>query len=357
MGFSKMNISHIPFLFVLFVTTPVVLACDIEAITAEFADGEFENARAKALECMESGEHFEEAAFKLGIATRSHGNLAEAEDLLRKAVGADSWSVQYRLELAVTLEWQDKLEEALNIYRGILKENPDNLPARIGAARMTHWRGYVTSAISNYENILRDHPHDKAVNIGLGFAAISNMELSRSLSLFNGILEGDPNNADADNGLAMLDDIRRNRIRFSAGSNMDEQQSGVNLFSLSYARQESYRLRWGVNIVNRESLVTPPSNDVTINRAIGSGVSAFTDIKWNALQSTLLQYTSDEVNDDQRQQKFQFEYMHQLTNNHKWFLGAIPSWIEDNQVNFLSYAGYIFQPSKGFQLDVPTVFQ
>lgn len=354
MTFFNRNILATVFLMALFTT-----ACG----ASEVCDGEIPPS---ALETADAGDDFDLAAlcespdlekseylFKSGLASRQQRKLHEAARLLESAARYNPDSEQISLELAVTYEWLGYWDQALEIYRSILSQKPHHLAAGTGIARLTHWQGYLKKSIRLYADLLGRYSMDIGVRVGLALALLADLQLEKADQMFSEILALDADNPDAVRGLEMLREIRRNRMQISLGYSESRQEANSQSLNLDFSRQESYATKWGIALTMREIHSSPAVyNSVPANTEIGSSASAFIDIKWNAKDSTFLQYTDEEIEMDNRQQKFQVEYMRVVSSRHRAFAGVVPAWRNGAMADRLSYLGYIFIPNRKHSLTV-----
>ena len=321
--------------------------CNIQAALEKLDAGQISVASQLFDQCLVQSEYRLEVLIPRAVIAREKAQFTQAEDLLHEAIIKRVRVPYGRLELAVTMEWQGKLQSASRIYDAILLEVPENLPARLGQARMQHWMGDLETSIANYNKILVDYPNYLPGVIGLSFARLGNMDLELAKMSFEQVLVLDPDNPEYTNGISMISDIRKNRLEFENGWKSVSEDQTVMQQRVSFSRQSSYRLRWRLESLYRDEFAGAPTiSSVPVDRTIRSAISASADIKWNWRTSTLLQYRKEEIEGDRRQEKIQLEAMRVLNDRHRAFLGFIPSYVEGSNVNQLLYGGYIFKPNE-----------
>ena len=321
-------------------------ACDFEYGLELFNEKSFEQAATVLKNCTKHDLSKDEAYFYLGIIARNQNKLAESLAFLAKAASLNSSHLNYQLELAVALEWTGDLRGAREIYSDVLSINRNHVGAKIGFARMEHWMGNVNSAITDYTKVLEELPTNIGAKLGLGFALLSDVQLQESEKAFNDVIQIDPNSESALSGLKMLENIRKNIINISFSRNSKDNENDIHQLRVGFSRQKSYKLKWGFEIVDRENFTTPPpATGVPLNRAIRSSTMGFFDIKWRENFSTYLSYRTEEISENKRQDKLQIEGMFIPTNQHRFFVGASPAYIDSDRINLLTYGGYIYKPN------------
>ncbi len=66
-----------------------------------------------------------------------------------------------RVQMAVSISWGDKLEEAIAEFRSILKKNPGNDSARTHLARTLSWAGKFDESLTEIDTVLGREPDNK----------------------------------------------------------------------------------------------------------------------------------------------------------------------------------------------------
>lgn len=322
-------------------------ACDLQAGLAAFQAAQRASAEELLRECSMTDEYAAAAYFHLGILARNAEELQPAEAELAAAVRLAPGNVPYRLEWAVTLEWQGQLSEAQAIYEEALMIEPGNLPARLGIARMEHWRGHLQRSLSIYRELSQEFPKHRGVQSGLAYALLADRKIEESRELFKVLLATDPEDASARTGLEMVNDLRNHQFEVQGGEIKDALGRDIRQFRLTYSATPSYALKWGFELIGRNGFVQPPeSSGVPVNRAIKSSQALFGEYRFNAQTSAFVALRREELAGDEDQRKLHFELMHQPAEHHRLFTGVIPAWIDGNFVNALSYAGYVYEPGK-----------
>lgn len=92
----------------------------------------------------------------------------EALDLYRQYLAQDPENDEVRASVAKVLSWQGRYDEAVALYREILTRHPLDHDNRIALARVLSWQKNFVAAREQYTLVLRDEPHH--VDAMSGFA-------------------------------------------------------------------------------------------------------------------------------------------------------------------------------------------
>ena len=93
-------------------------------------------------------------------ALMGRGNCADAAALLRTAVGIEPGSVVLRSNLGVALYRDNRREEALEEFRGVLDRNPGDAAARRMCGLILYWKGQMEEALVELKEAVRLNPAD-----------------------------------------------------------------------------------------------------------------------------------------------------------------------------------------------------
>lgn len=332
----------------LLASIPVQANCLFEDAIELFNAGNEKQSAIGFEQCIEAGEQLPESNFYRGILARNAGNLDMAMQMLSEAVRLNPETLSYRLERAVTAEWLGRLDEASKIYETALAIDPESLPARLGSARMNHWQGRLAQSLRQYHQLAREYPADAAVTSGYAFALMADRKLAKAQALFEKILAGNPADTSAKQGIQMLGEMSNHRFEVDGGEVRDAAGNETTQTRVVYTNTPAYAFKWGVELIERDGFIAPPTNSGTpSNRAVKSSLAAFSDYRFNGETSAFFSLRHEQLVDRDRQYKAHLELMHKLAENHRVFAGVIPAYLNGSRVNTLSYAGYVYQsPNK-----------
>ncbi|MDH4153540.1 MAG: tetratricopeptide repeat protein [Nitrospira sp.] len=108
------------------------------------------------------------------------------------------------LEQAKQFEQAQRYNEAIDTYRTLLGQDPENDDIRAALARLLSWQGSHAEATSLYREIVHRHPTDLDVRTALARVLSWQTERKEAQQLYEGILQEDPRHAEALQGLGDL---------------------------------------------------------------------------------------------------------------------------------------------------------
>jgi tetratricopeptide (TPR) repeat protein len=282
------------------------------------------------------------ATFYLGLIARQQQDLERAYELFQQALAVSPEDTTFLLEFAVVCEWQGNLAQAESVYQQVTGIDENNFPAQLGLARLAHWQGRIDESLQRYDDLLAMHPGHVAVLDGKARALMADYRLSDAQQVFQSILAVEPENAGAKQGLSQVDEIFKHNLELSGGIT---QTPGEDLArsQLSYSYQHSADLRLGANIIiNEAEVAAPPDSGIPINRAVKASYSAFVSYKPSAAYDVFFSYQYDELASSITQNRFHLEGSYKF-GQQRVFAAAIPSLINGEIVNTLTFAGYEYQ--------------
>ena len=188
-------------------------------ITASFAAGAADALMVEAGELAKSGdragaiEKYREAIakepksfaaeIKLARLLKKEKKYAPAILHFRRAVELSTGRTKYgtKKELAEVLSWTKDKSQAIDIYKEILRERPDDSGARIGLARVYSWTGRYKEAIEEYRRVLQLKPGSLEARMGLARVNSWQGGYDESIAGYRDILKERPGNTEARVGL------------------------------------------------------------------------------------------------------------------------------------------------------------
>lgn len=99
---------------------------------------------------------------KLGDLFVSREDFKNAADEYIRALSLKKdFPEREKVQMAVSISWGDKLEEAIAEFRSILKKNPENDSARTHLARTLSWAGKFDESLAEIDTVLGRDPDNK----------------------------------------------------------------------------------------------------------------------------------------------------------------------------------------------------
>ena len=77
------------------------------------------------------------------------------------------------------------LDEAINVYKGILTKDPSNVMVRLNLGEAYYGKGLCDEAISEFENIIKTNPDNTRALYKLGEAYADRGLLDKSAVMYN----------------------------------------------------------------------------------------------------------------------------------------------------------------------------
>lgn len=116
----------------------------------------------------------------------------------------DGSSSRTLLEQAKQLEQDQQYAAAIDIYRTLLRQDPENDDFRATLARLLSWQGSHAEATSLYREVIQRHPADLDVRTALARVLSWQTDRKEAKQLYEAILQEDPRHVDALQGLGDL---------------------------------------------------------------------------------------------------------------------------------------------------------
>ncbi len=113
------------------------------------------------------------------------GQVGQAEEFLKKAIAADPYSAELKVELAAIYLRKQKIDNALSLVEKALVVAPDNLPALRLKGGLLYRQGDFTKAAAAYEKALALEPRQQGVYIVLGRLYLDRQRWSDASRVFS----------------------------------------------------------------------------------------------------------------------------------------------------------------------------
>ena len=112
-----------------------------------------------------------------------------AEEYIRALSLKKDFPEHERVQMAVSISWGDRLEEAIAEFRAILKKNPGNIEARTHLARTLSWAGKFDESLAEIGDVLDRNPEDKDALLIKANDLRWKGEIDEALPLYRSILD------------------------------------------------------------------------------------------------------------------------------------------------------------------------
>lgn len=232
---------------------------------------------------LEQDQTIYQAYLYKGLIERHRKMLSQAENSFRQGLSIKEDELFLRLELAVTLSWENKLSKSLEQYKIAGKYHKTNLPAKLGEARILSWLGKYKESKKLYNEIIEESQTTKdeqatkyrneALN-GLAFIEKLNLKKSNAKKIYEDVLNDNPDNIQALEGLESLDEIKRWELQFSTGFVLHQSRpKALDVAFLGrYKLTNGTQLTFGYEYKNAdrylESLLTYSNDELSSNSRI-----------------------------------------------------------------------------------------
>ena len=120
---------------------------------------------------------------------------------LRKIVALNPSSPRAHFSLALNLEQEGGLDEAMASYRNALRLQPDFIEARLGEGNVFFRKGAYDRAASCYEDVLQHQPGNTDARYNLGTTFLNRGIFDRAAQSYDAVLKVRPDHAAAHTGL------------------------------------------------------------------------------------------------------------------------------------------------------------
>lgn len=118
--------------------------------------------------------------------------------------GAESSSPRPLREQAKQFEQVQRYDEAIALYRTMLRQDPENDETQAALARLLAWQGFHAEAADFYREIVRRHPADLDMRTALARVLSWKLDRQEARTIYEGVLQEDPHYAEALTGLGDL---------------------------------------------------------------------------------------------------------------------------------------------------------
>jgi tetratricopeptide (TPR) repeat protein len=142
------------------------------------------------------------AVFRLATLRSWDNRLDEAVKLFRRYVVLNPDYAEGRLSLARTLAWGGHYASAVAIYDSVIAQNRNYRDAVLGRAQTLAWAGQLPQALATYKQWVSDHPADREASLEYARALAWNGQLQEAETMYTQLARtGDAN---AQKGLARV---------------------------------------------------------------------------------------------------------------------------------------------------------
>lgn len=203
--------------------------------------------------------------------------LADVERALRRApMDRDARRLR-----ALALSYANRLDEAAEVYRGLLSQDPQDVEARLGLARVRNWQGRHREAADRFRALQADGVEDPEVYRGLAYAEYWAGRGERARDPLRELLVRDARDPEAARLARDLSAERRPRVAFDFGQSQDTDDLEIRTGTAEYLQPVGERDLLSAQV--RTDQVEDPAGRYDITRA-GAGHQR----KWSDLLSTHL---------------------------------------------------------------------
>jgi Flp pilus assembly protein TadD len=142
------------------------------------------------------------AIFRLATLRSWDNRLDEAVLLFRRYVALNPNYPEGRLSLARTLAWGGNYASSLAVYDSVITQNPSYRDAVLGRAQTLAWAGRLPEALATYKRWVAEHPTDREASLDYARALAWNGQYDEAETTFTQLARtGDAN---AQKGLARV---------------------------------------------------------------------------------------------------------------------------------------------------------
>ncbi|MFH0799828.1 MAG: tetratricopeptide repeat protein [Pseudomonadota bacterium] len=161
------------------------------------------------------------------------------------------------MDEAKNLSWEKKYDESIEIYKKILKQNPNDVDAAVGHARVSAWSGDYAKALEIYEGILKKDPNNREALLEKGRVYSWQERYKESLATLEQLLALDPENQEA---LDLKKAVQRagdgvTHFKVRSGFEYQTYNFATNApgahFLLSYTEPKKWSARCGFDYINK----------------------------------------------------------------------------------------------------------
>ncbi len=153
------------------------------------------------------------------------GDKARAIELYKELLAEKPQDSEARMGLARVYSWTRRYAEAKGEYKYVLQRKPKSIEARVGLARVNSWQGNYDEAISAYREILKENPKNTEARVGLINVLRWKGESRESLSEARGFLAVKPDDPEAKR---LVRELRKSRGPYIELTRSDGEDSDDN---------------------------------------------------------------------------------------------------------------------------------
>lgn len=145
-----------------------------------------------------------EANLRLGWLCYYAGLLGESVQYYKAAVALKPYAIEPKLGLANPLAAQNKIDELMSLYQGILTTDPQNTLVNYRVGLIYYNRSQFEKALPHLEKVVNLYPFDYDSIILLAWTQLKLQKVKEAKVLFHKALLCNPGDATATEGLKLL---------------------------------------------------------------------------------------------------------------------------------------------------------
>jgi len=197
--------------------------------------GEAASAATRYIEALRLKRDFSfEERFTMGRWMSWGGEYAEAIDVFKGLLKEDPGNREVRLSLARTMAWNGELEAASAESRILLDTYPGDIEVLLLNADIWRWRGFQGPAISLYKEILSKEPNNFDAKLGLAYAYLWKGDIPLSAQLAEELRSLSPENKEVSDLVASIRERRQSSVETGISYYEDTDDNRLKTYSISY---------------------------------------------------------------------------------------------------------------------------
>ena len=165
---------------------------DLETITQNFKDGEFETAELQCDQWLQSNPDDGKAWHLYGLVTAGRGDLEKAEEAFQRAIALCPTVALYRYNLGLAFQSRQHWEKASVAYRAALSLRKDFIEARNNLGNCLLQMDDPKGSADVFRELTEAHPDDSAMHFNLANVLEEIGEYEESLSVMRRAIDLDP---------------------------------------------------------------------------------------------------------------------------------------------------------------------
>ena len=164
--------------------------------------GDVNTARELYAARLEADSSDELALHRLALTLAWDARYDESLDLLDRLLGISPGNSEARVDRAKVMAWSGDLQGAIREVDAVLEGDPSYVPALEARARYQAWRGDLTSAIAMQNEVLGVEPGNRNAWRSQATYLVWDDRLSEAVAIYDSLLKSDPTDRDSRLGKA-----------------------------------------------------------------------------------------------------------------------------------------------------------